>query len=66
MPRLLTINVELIPESMSVNSLAYLKTTGRFLRLKRAASNGERQIRGIFEDDARRRSQDYTLTDTVD
>ena len=63
MPKLITIAVKSLQDEMKVNDLVYLKTTGRFLRLKRNAHVSDRKIKGVFDDDARRGSQDYSVTD---
>lgn len=66
MPKLITIAVEFCPNNMGINELVYLKTTDRYLRLKRDAKVGDRVIKGVVDDDARRGSQDYSLADRVE
>lgn len=67
MSKLLNIKVVgTVQNKMNVNDLVYLKTTGRFLRLKRDAHVGDLKLRGIFDDDARRGSQHYSVIDKVD
>lgn len=66
MAKLITINTELIKDNMGVNDLVYLETTGRYLRLKRDASIGDRRLKGVFDDDANRGSQDWSVVDKVD